>query len=134
VHRRRSRGRSSRRTANERPSGTRTPPLEYDTHSTVNNRNGYVVPPRDDDVIGGGVIHAGPKDNDIEPFAHEPVVSDERGRDWAEEMDEEVRLVLQGEYMHSSYSQQPAPPSPAPWSSFMPYAPTDPPPTSLPVV
>jgi hypothetical protein len=89
-----------------------------------------IVPPGDDDVIGSSIICTGPEDNDIEPFMHTPIISDKRGRDWAEEMDKAVGLILQGKYMPSSYSQQPAPPPPAPW--YPPQCPTLPPLNSLP--
>jgi hypothetical protein len=54
-------------------------------------------------------------DSVIERLVHELVVSGDTGRSWAEEMDIEMGLEPQSEYMTATYSPIPAPPSPAPW-------------------
>ena len=52
--------------------------------------------------------------NTFEPLQHELIVPNDGGGNWAEDGMEGIHYTIQGEYRPTNYSQQPAPPSPAP--------------------
>jgi hypothetical protein len=95
-------------------------PFEYDAHDTTNNYDEHVVSFVGDASSDNGANIEPDHDMMIKQLANELIASGGTGRSWAEEMENEMRSTLQGEYMAPSY---PAPPSPTPW-----YPP--PPPTS----
>src|SRR6202050_3042240 len=59
-------------------------------------------------------------DSVIERLARELIVSGNASGNWAEEMEMEIGLVPQGEYIQANYSPPPAAPSPAPWHPHPP--------------
>jgi hypothetical protein len=93
----------------------------HEASNTANDADAYAVLFERNGEYGGKADRTELERDAIEPLAYELIVPGERGRDWAEEMDNRVGLTTQGEYIHTSYSQQPTPPPPAPWYPPQPH-------------
>ena len=92
---------------------TRTlpPPLKY-THNMAHDDdddNVHVVPFKHHDEPNDSTVRAEPDHDVFEPLARELVVPRDAEGDWAEELDEEMGLNIQGEYMPASYPPAPSP-------------------------
>ena len=87
------------------------PPHEHHTHNATDD-DAYVTWSEPHIKLNGNANHAEPEAHNFDLLVHELVIRDNRSGDWAEEVDSEGRLILQGEYMQDN--QPPAPP-PIPW-------------------
>jgi hypothetical protein len=107
------------------------PPLEYNAHITTNDHDAYVASFEHNDESSSDVDHAGLEADNVKLLAHELVVLDDRGKSWAEEMENEGEYMTKGEYINTGYSAPPSstswykPPTPTldyapPWTHYAP--------------
>jgi len=105
------------------------PPPKHLVHDTSNKHNTRAVSLSHQEESSGDNASQLPKHDTIGQLAHELDAQREGRRDWAREMEMELKGTTQGEYIQAGYMDPtPAPPPPAPWSPSQPPTSDYPPP------